>query len=206
MNDYITNAFTKDGENTNLEVNNLNVTCITSKNNKFNLDSEGNLTVKSITTETETSAAIDMNTIYPVGSIYMSVDSINPSTLFGGIWEQIKDKFLLSCGDNYQNGAVGGETTHTLTTQEMPNHGHSASTNTAGGHRHSFKGWWTTKGDGSAAYACVSRAETDDYAEYGTFSSAGDHAHTVTINNTGDGQAHNNMPPYMAVYMWKRIS
>ena len=46
--DYITNAFTKDGDNTNLDVNNLNVSCITSKNNKFELDSSGNLTVQSI--------------------------------------------------------------------------------------------------------------------------------------------------------------
>lgn len=92
--DYIVNAFTKEGANTNLEVNNLNVGCITSKNNKFELDQEGNLTVKSI-------KAVDgialnnaiLSSIYPVGSIYMNVNSTNPGSLFGGVWEQLKDRF-----------------------------------------------------------------------------------------------------------------
>ena len=41
-----------------------------------------------------------LNIIYPVGSIYMSTNSTNPSTLFGGTWKQIKDRFLLACGDS----------------------------------------------------------------------------------------------------------
>lgn len=203
--DYITGAFTKDGDNTNLEVNNLNVSCVTSKNNKFELDSDGNLTVQSLNAKSISNETL-LNIMYPIGSIYLSVNDTNPSTVFGGQWEQIKDTFLLGCGDKYTNGVTGGEASHVLTVAEMPNHNHSASTNTAGGHRHTFKGWWTTKGDGSATYACVARATQNDAAEYGSFSTAGDHSHTVTINNTGDGQAHNNMPPYIAVYMWKRIS
>lgn len=205
MNDYINNAFTKEGENTNLEVNNLNVGCITSTNNAFQLDSTGNLTVKTITANSIIGEAV-AKTIYPVGSIYMSINATNPATLFGGQWEQLKDKFLLGCGDNYQNGATGGEALHTLTASEMPSHKHSATTNNTGGHRHTFKGWWTTKGDGSATYACVARTTQNDAVEYGSFATAGDHTHTVTVNNTGDSQAHNNMPPYLAVYMWKRIS
>lgn len=205
--DYIVNAFTRTGDNTNLEVDNLNVGCVTSKNNKFELDSEGNLTVKSITaTNQNISGNANIDSIYPVGSIYMSVNTANPSTLFGGTWERIKDKFLLACGDTYENGEVGGEASHTLTTSEMPSHNHSASTNTTGGHRHTFKGWWTTKGDGSATYACVARATQNDAAEYGSFASAGDHSHTVTVENAGGSNAHNNMPPYLAIYMWKRVS
>ncbi len=203
--DYITNAFTRDGNNTNLEVNNLNVGCITSTNNNFELDSNGNLTVNSITANNIIGQAV-ANAVYPVGSIYMSINATNPSTLFGGQWEQLKDKFLLGCGDIYQNGTTGGEASHVLTTSEIPSHNHSASTNSTGGHRHTFKGWWTTKGDGSATYACVARTQQNDAAEYGSFASAGEHSHTVTVNNTGDGQAHNNMPPYLSIYMWKRIS
>lgn len=204
---YIIDAFTKTGENTNLEVNNLNASCITSKNSNFELDSEGNLTVKSITAQTVNIVSqILLDSIHPVGSVYISVDSTNPSQLFGGQWEQIKDIFLLACGDTYANATSGGEASHVLTVNELPSHNHTGSTNTAGDHRHAFTGWWTTKGDGSEAYACVSRGYTNDPSEYGTFSSAGAHSHTLTINNTGGSQAHNNMPPYLAVNMWKRVS
>lgn len=205
MNDYIVNAFTQDGENTNLEINNLNATCITSTNNNFELDSNGNLTVKSINAESITSQTL-LNAIYPIGSIYMAVNSTNPGTIFGGTWERIKDRFLLASGDTYANGATGGEASHILTTNEIPVHSHVATTNNTGGHRHTFTGWWTTKGDGSETYACVARAQQADPAEYGSFATAGAHSHTVSVNNTGGGQSHNNMPPYLAVYMWKRIS
>ena len=99
---------------------------------------------------------ITLNQVYPVGSIYMSVNSTSPAKLFGGTWEQIKDMFLLACGDTYANGAKGGEASHTLTVAEMPAHSHSASTNSTGSHGHS--------------------AST---------SSAGSHYHTGGTNTTG---------------------
>ena len=78
---YFKDAFTKMGDELNLEVDNLNVKCITSKNNKFSLDSDGNLIVNSITTNSDNiSGSINQdeicNFIYPVGSIYMSVNNI----------------------------------------------------------------------------------------------------------------------------------
>lgn len=78
--------------------------------------------------------------IYPVGSIYMSVNNVNPSTVFGGTWEQIKDRFLLASGDTYNNGQTGGSATHTpsgtvgahsLTTNEIPAHTHGYNTASA---------------------------------------------------------------------------
>ena len=57
---------------------------------------------------------------YPVGSIYMSVNNINPANFFGGKWEQIKDRFLLACGSTYSNGSTGGEAIHQLTVDELP--------------------------------------------------------------------------------------
>lgn len=63
-----------------------------------------------------------LNAIYPIGSIYMSVNSTNPSQIFGGTWEQIKDRFLLACGNTYSNGATGGEANHILTIAETPTH------------------------------------------------------------------------------------
>lgn len=199
MEEYITNAFTRTGDQTNLEVNNLNVTCITSTDNKFNLDSEGNLTVKSITTETETSVSVDMNTIYPVGSIYMSVNNVNPSTLFGGTWKQIKDKFLLSCGDVYTAGTTGGEATHTLTTNEMPQHTHIQN---AHSHTQNYHTWYNDASNYDARLASSSGGYHGMAGTYGYATQAA----TAVNQNTGGSQAHNNMPPYLAVYMWKRTA
>src|SRR5574344_2262482 len=75
---------------------------------------------------------------YPIGSIYISVNNTNPTTYFGGTWEQIKDKFLLCAGDSYTAGSTGGNKTHyhsteshTLTINEIPSHGHTLYYSTA---------------------------------------------------------------------------
>ena len=65
-----------------------------------------------------------LNNIYPIGSIYISIDETAPNLIFGGVWEKIKDTFLLASGENYINGEVGGEAEHTLTTDELPSHNH----------------------------------------------------------------------------------
>lgn len=119
--------------------------------------------------------------IYPVGSIYMSVDSTSPATRFGGTWTQLKDRFLLSAGDTYNAGATGGETNHTLTTNEMPSHNHDTII-----HNHQVDG---------GKYN-VSRVQWESGND-ATFS-------TISTERTGGGQSHNNMPPYLVVYMWKR--
>lgn len=62
--------------------------------------------------------------IYPTGSIYQTTSSTNPQVLFGGSWSRITDRFLIGCGNTYSNGKTGGETTHTLTINEMPKHDH----------------------------------------------------------------------------------
>ena len=64
--------------------------------------------------------SLTIDQVYPVGSIYMSVNSTNPSALFGGTWVQLKDKFLLGAGDSYAAGATGGEAAHLLTNDELP--------------------------------------------------------------------------------------
>lgn len=66
-----------------------------------------------------------LNLVYPVGSIYWSSNNTNPGTLFGGTWTQIKDKFVLACGDTYNTtGATGGASTVTLSINNMPSHDH----------------------------------------------------------------------------------
>lgn len=70
-----------------------------------------------------------LDNVWPVGSIYMSVNSTDPGTLFGGTWVRIKDAFLLSAGDTYNAGDIGGEAEHTLTVAEMPSHQHATLNN-----------------------------------------------------------------------------
>ena len=66
------------------------------------------------------------DTIYPVGSLYWSSKSTNPASLFGGTWVQIKDRFVLACGDTYKTvGATGGASSVTLSVSNMPSHSHS---------------------------------------------------------------------------------
>ena len=75
--------------------------------------------------------------LYPVGAIYMSMNDVNPSTLFGGTWEQIQDRFLLCSSSSKQ---TGGSTT--ISTSNLPSHKHtfSATVNASGDHTHTFSG------------------------------------------------------------------
>lgn len=176
---YFKDAFTQTGAKLNLEVNNATVDSLISKNNKFSLDENGNLSVNSIMSTQGFNNQI-CNLIYPVGSIYLSVNNVNPSTLFGGTWSQIKDKFLLACGDSYSNGTTGGEAAHTLTVAEMPSHKHDL-------HIYDSKGTqldWVLD-------------NVNKYAKYND---------RIRIKSEGGGQAHNNMPPYLTVSVWKRTA
>lgn len=199
--DYIIDAFTQDGERTNLDITHLDVGCISSRNDKFSLDCEGNLIVKSITTESGSS--LDFNAIYPVGSIYMSVATTSPSVLFGGTWVQIKDRFLLACGDTYQNLAMGGEATHVLITSEMPSHTHTIAS--SGGHTHTANFLEVRSRMANYDSNNVARPNNSTYDSTGTVTTSNG-AHTHTPGNTGGGVAHNNMPPYLSVYVWKRTA
>lgn len=136
-------------------------------------------------------------TIYPVGAIYLSVSAADPSTLFGGTWEQITDRFLLAAGDIYGAGSTGGEANHTLTVAEMPEHNHSFHLRAKG-----YQGWpsYTTNG-----YEIVHDYLGGDYNGPGETLNAFP-IYGGTTGNKGNSQPHNNMPPYLAVYIWKRIA
>lgn len=229
---YFKDAFTKTGDKLNLEVNNASVDCITSNNNAFSLDSEGNLVVNTITANNSQSGdsglapsdVVDL--IYPVGSIYMSVNTTSPATLFGGTWEQIKGRFLIGTGsndantttywgsyaaaaNNFPNGELGGEATHTLSTAEMPSHNHSGTTGDGGGHSHTmpYKGFLGINSSTSGWFIGRRNVSGDgNDGWWNATNTAGNHQHSFTTGNTGSTNAHNNMPPYMAVNMWKRVS
>ncbi|MBR2785054.1 MAG: hypothetical protein IKD74_03605 [Clostridia bacterium] len=132
--------------------------------------------------------------IYPIGSIYISVNNTNPSTYYGGTWEQIKDKFLLCAGNTYSAGSTGGEATHTLTVDEMPSHLHDEYIDERG----SKKPYCLADGGGNGT-------TSSGGVFFGGARSAynGPNVGTAPI---GGGQSHNNMPPYLAVYVWKRTA
>lgn len=124
---------------------------------------------------------------YPVGSIYLSVNETSPAELFGGTWEQLKDRFLLAAGDTYAAGSTGGEFEHKLTVNEMPNHDHKIA-----------KGNLNTSGTGTQ-FSEYSAHQTEQTIKPGKY-------WTANTTEAGGDQPHNNMPPYLAVYMWKRIA
>lgn len=126
-------------------------------------------------------ASDTINLVYPVGSIYISANSTNPGTLFGtGTWERVKDRFLLAAGDDYTAGDTGGEAEHTLTVAEMPSHRHTTN---------SYAHYYTDSG----SYSINSSGGRTGIDQ-------------LTTTYAGGGEAHNNMPPYLAVYVWKRIA
>ncbi len=127
-----------------------------------------------------------LDNVYPVGSIYMNVNSTNPGTLFGGTWEQIQGRFLLGMSSSYPAGSQGGEATHTLTTSEIPSHSHVALYGTDGAVDDFLGGSSEDYGVRPGSYTATNyRYET---------------------SSTGGGQPHNNMPPYLSVYIWKRTA
>lgn len=128
--------------------------------------------------------------IYPVGSIYISAADTSPSTLFGGTWEQIKDTFLLAAGNTYTAGATGGEATHTLTVDEMPIHNHDMFFYSEGGN--------IVAGNDYVG----ERAVPLDHA----VTSRETYWQRIFQAQMGGSQSHNNMPPYLAVYVWKRTA
>lgn len=125
-----------------------------------------------------------MTIIYPVGSIYQSINNTSPSTLFGGQWVAIQDRFLVGAGKAYSGKATGGEATHKLTIAEMPNHQHGNS-----------QCW---KWEVSLGYNTGTAQITDN------ITTKNGNAQVQSSFYTGGGGAHNNMPPYYGVFMWYR--
>lgn len=138
---------------------------------------------------------------YPVGAIYISGVSTSPAALFGGTWEQIKGRFLLGTGANKANstnkwgalsagaynaaaGETGGAAQITLTTAQMPTHSHQ------------FERIPITQPEMTTG--------GNYYAEQST--TVGSLVKTQTTYPAGEGKAHSNMPPYLAVYIWQRTA
>ena len=177
-------------------------------------------------------SSINLLDVYPVGSIYMSTASTSPAVLFGGTWEALdQGRVLIGANATYPAGSSGGSESVTLTSSQIPQHSHTASAESAGGHTHS-RGSMDIKGKTQMgvldSYRALEGAFYSGASEYGvrpnangnypsvsfqasknwsgSTSSSGDHSHTVTIGNAGGGGSHSNMQPYLSVYMWKRTA
>lgn len=132
-----------------------------------------------------------LSKIYPVGSLYMSAKATSPASLFGGTWEQIKDRFILAAGDTYAAGSTGGEAEHALTVDEMPAHRHEGINID---NLYCF-GWENG-----------SRTGVNFQKFYGGTYWGDDVQNRLASGYAGGSTAHNNMPPYLTAYIWKRIA
>lgn len=163
-------------------------------------------------------------TMYPVGSIYMSVYEVNPHDLFGGTWTQIKDKFLLASGDTYANGATGGSASqtytlggtvggHKLTMEEMPSHKHGYLNKLA-----YASGEPTIDDLGYFAASSYKTNKSVYYAEdaHTIYAGGGEGTQEASLSRL-DNSAHTHsfagtqttfdkMPPYLTVNVWVRTA
>ena len=171
----------------------------------------GKVKAKITASKTET-----INAVYPVGSIYMSVNSTNPSTLFGGTWERLEGRFLIGAGTNtrtntnatfgslgvgepdFANGETGGQYYHKLGIDEMPEHNHDTNDYTLVVNKNAVRI--------SAIMGAKCVEATGEYTNIVPNIKATKNEDGNATGDAGGGKEHNNMPPYLAVYMWKRTA
>ena len=160
---------------------------------------------------------------------WASNDPTSPASFIGGTWERVEGEFIMGASSAYPVGTTGGSATHTQTVAEMPSHNHSGSTGSAGSHSHSA---WTGGAGGHSHTVSAATAnnmiaipggagtiETGQTAKSSSpttswvgdhthgvgMNEAGAHTHTVSIGNTGSGQAMSILNPYYALYIWVRV-
>lgn len=128
---------------------------------------------------------------FPVGSVYITYTNQNPGTFLGGTWEQFgQGRTLIGQGTgndgstsmSFTANNTGGEYGHTLTTDEIPSHTHNTRV-----------AWDSSKGSSSAINGNFQRLLYYQGNAYG-----------INSLGTGGGNAHNNLPPYIVVYFWRR--
>lgn len=136
---------------------------------------------------------------HPVGSIYLSMNNTNPKTFLGfGTWQLIsQNRMIIGAGDKYMAGATGGSETVALTTTQVPAvegqigiHGGATATNI-----HTVQGCFS-----------AGITNTNKYVSTGSGTTGADSIGQIRFSNGGTGAAHNNMPPYFAIYIWQRTA
>lgn len=134
---------------------------------------------------------------------WVSPDPTSPAEILGGTWERIEDEFILAAGGSYAAGSAGGEASHQLTQSELPSHVHSMRlySDTGSDSQKATIPQWVSymKEDGRWGKYGFNTPSADQ-SGYRGWALFGD------TSSTGDGIAHNNMPPYRAFYVWQRIA
>ena len=130
--------------------------------------------------------------IFPVNSIYISYSHTSPASLFGGTWTRLSNRFLWATPSTGTIGGTGGESSHKLTINEMPAHSHTPS---VGG------SFYTTRGSGSSEIGGLQSG-----GAFGEAGSSGGASRTGYTSTVGGGAAHNNLPPWIAVSVWRRTA
>lgn len=158
---------------------------------------------------------------YPIGSVYISINPTDPSTLFGGVWQRIEGRFLLACSDSHPQGETGGAEQVTLTLNQAPSHTHTRGTMDIKGTYYrgtteegTVPNNWSSGSPVSGAFygtggSGSKRAFGNSNLKYNFYSSLGFQASRNWTGETspqGGNQPHDNMPPYLSVYMWYRTA
>lgn len=176
-------------------------------------------------------ALVDL--IYPVGAIYMSVNSTSPATLFGGTWQAIEGKFLVGADNTFTAGNTGGNDkhthtyAHTHTTPATTTDSHTLTVTEMPTHKHNFRTYYKDSyniADGPTIFGCYGGSGSQaSLSAYNAYSGS---QFTMTMLDTGGGGGHthgqvatttdsqsatttdssSNLPPYLSVYIWKRTA
>lgn len=145
---------------------------------------------------------------HPVGSYYWSSKPTNPTILFGGTWEQVKDKFIYAVG-KYSVGTTGGSETEILTIAQTPAHTHTRGTMNIKGECAGLMTGYREQLDGAFYPENIGGHQSgywgDDASPYTVYFDAS-RSWTGETSSVGNNQPHNNMPPYEVAYCWKRIA
>lgn len=186
--------------------------------------SDGSVTFTMESQQANIKKNIIVDLIYPVGSIYTSVNSTSPADLFGGTWEAMPaGRVLLAQGTSewgveYKAGSTGGEHEHKLSVGEIPQFTPTGTLSSAAltGYQNFWSVTWSDGGPLGGASGIISQSTYDGTPGWvgastgsqkpGRSSINASHAHKLTFESIGGGSAHNIMQPYLSVFMWKRTA
>lgn len=141
-----------------------------------------------------------LDKLYPVGCIYQSASSTSPASFLGGTWERIKDRFILAAGDAYAAGSIGGAAAVKLTIDEIALHSHKQQLYLQNGYSGNDGKWNFEEYGYFLRQSNVVNPDASSYTGKVSITRSG------YTDNTGGSKPHNNMPPYIAKYVWQRIA